>query len=280
MKRLVALALLSSSFLFPALAAAQTEACVKPIAIPDRWDDVTGIPGYMEEGRRGPDWRNNGYWDHEPFTDLNGNGLYDGREKYVDGNGNGRYDSEAYDFMSTGYGPADFGLELVLHSGTPTSTPALAQYLTVAVNPGRGIVGGDAYRMAWAECERARGPFALQYGGLVGPTNQAMRDLIARDPNATWDPATQSVGNSTFRVSPRVWIIPVFDHRIPISDAANVKAVKYVAFFAERMTGPAEVRGRLLRVPGVGARTAELDTSLGPVPATPNSWGRLKATYR
>jgi len=35
--------------------------CVKPWSIPDRWDDVTGVPGYMGDrpgrnGRPGPDW--------------------------------------------------------------------------------------------------------------------------------------------------------------------------------------------------------------------------------
>ena len=32
-------------------------ACVKPISIADRWDDVTGVPGYRGEPNR-PDWRN------------------------------------------------------------------------------------------------------------------------------------------------------------------------------------------------------------------------------
>jgi len=77
--------------------------CVKPIAIPDRWDDVTPIAGYNggtgSGGKTLPNWANNAVWNQESCTDLNGNGIYDPGEPFIDGNGNGKFDAEAYDFV-------------------------------------------------------------------------------------------------------------------------------------------------------------------------------------
>ena len=89
---------------------------------------------------------------------------------------------------------------------------------------------------------------------MVGPTNQGMRDLIAQDPNAYWDPITQSVQGSNFSISPRIVLIPIHDPRHPISNGrtSQVQVAKVAAFFMEEMTGPAEVRGRFLKVRAPG----------------------------
>lgn len=299
-RALLALALLAA----PSSARAQTDACValcripcaKPISMADRWDDVTGIPGYMGEvnGRnRRPEWRNNSSWDHENFTDANGNRLYDPGESFVDDNGNGVYDAELYDPVSTGYVPsADLGLELTLHPASTLGAPDPGSYLSVAfppVNKGTPIQSGEEYRWDWANCDSTplepADILQLFAGGMVGPTNQAMRDGIAQDPNAYWDDATQQVQGSAFGLSPRVWFVPAYDPRIPIpSSSYTVVVRKVLAFFAERMVGPAEVRGRLLRVqaPGepCGGGTAGGFVVECPVPASPASWGRVKAAYR
>ncbi len=253
--------------------------CVKPWSIPDRWDDVTGIPGYMGEQvgrRRRPDWRNDRHWNAEVFTDANNNGLYDVGESYVDDNGNGRYDQEAYHPSLTGYGPdpvpgnflspnGDLGYELILHPVQGGSaTPEPGQYYSVNLPPvnkapgGRPPTGGDEYRWNIANCNAAsveKGDWLqLEPGAMVGPTNQGMRDLIALDPDAYWDDATQSVQNSNFAVSPRIVLIPIHDPRIPINSGRNVVQVtKVAAFFMERMTGASEVRGRFLKVRAPGA---------------------------
>ncbi len=93
----------------PVLAQGQTNctplcavSCIKPISIPDRWDDVTPIAGYTG-GVKKPNWRNNGMFDQENFTDVNGNGIWDEGETFVDANGNGLHDAEAYDPPPTGY---------------------------------------------------------------------------------------------------------------------------------------------------------------------------------
>lgn len=256
--------------------------CVKPWSIPDRWDDVTGIPGYMGgPGKKKVDWRNNNHWNHETFTDANDNGIYDVGESYVDDNTNGRYDEEAYHPSLTGYGPdpvpgnflspsGDLGLELVLHAGTPADAPEPGQYWSVdlpPVNKGTPVPGGDEYRENIARCNPAsieKGDWLQTEPGLmVGPTNQGMRDLIAQDPDAEWDDATQSVINSAFAVSPRIVLIPIHDPRIPINNGRTdlLQVTKVAAFFMERMTGPAEVRGRFLKVRAPGAPCVDGQTS-------------------
>jgi hypothetical protein len=81
-----------------------------------------------------------------------------------------------------------------------------------------------------------------------------MRDLIAKDPNASWDDATQSVVDSDFAVSPRIVLIPIHDPRIPVKSGRNVVQVtKVAAFFMEKMVGASEVKGRFLKVRAPGA---------------------------
>lgn len=250
--------------------------CVKPWSIPDRWDDVTGIPGYMGEQigkKKRPEWRGDNHWNSEKFTDANGNGLYDVGEAYVDDNGNGRYDQEAYHPSLTGYGPdpvpgnflspnGDLGLSLVLKAGSPSAAPEPGQYWPIdlpPVNKGTPVPGGSQYRDNIATCNPAsieKGDWLqTEPGNMVGPTNQGMRDLIAQDPNATWDDNTQSVINSNFAVSPRIVLIPIHDPRHPTSSGRGdlLQVTKVAAFFMERMTGPAEVRGRFLKVRAPGA---------------------------
>ena len=249
--------------------------CVKPWSPPDRWDDITGIPGYMG-GARNPDWRNNNRWDSEfdwSDHDRNGNKLWDVGEPYGDANGNGQLDQEAYHPSLTGYGPdpvpgnylspdGDLGLELILHfdNGGASTTPGQYQSVQLPpVNKGTPIPGGDEYRENIARCNPVaieKGDWLrLETGGMVGPTNQGMRDLIAQDPDAVWDPTTQNVQNSDFPISPRIVLIPLYDPRIGVRPGhqTDIQVVKVAAFFMERMTGPAEVRGRFLKVRAPGA---------------------------
>ena len=244
--------------------------CVKPWSIPDRWDDSTPIQGYTG-GNKLPNWQNNGQYDQEDFTDQNGNSLWDPGEPFSDKNGNGQYDHEAYNSLLTGYIPdpypgnvlspnGDLGLELTLHPGNPADAPVPGQYYSVDLPPlnrGNPITGGDQYRENIADCNPASvwpGDWLQTEPGLmVGPTNQGMRDLIAQDPDAYWDPITQSVQGSKFQISPRIILIPIHDPRIPIASGRNnVQVTKIAAFFMEQMEGNAEVRGRFLKVRNPG----------------------------
>lgn len=242
--------------------------CLKPWSIPDRWDDLTLMAGH-------PTWRGNGLWDREDYVDANQNRHYDLGESFTDSNGNGVYDQEYFDPIVTGYNadpttPAnilngnlgDVGLVLVLKANKG-SRPAPGQYFPIdfpPVNKGDPISGASQYRANIAGCNTVNGvgvdpgdELVLEPGNMIGPTNQGMRDLIALDPEAHWDPTTRSVVGSSFTISPRVVFLPVHDPRVPIvSGRRSVIVSKVVAFFIEEMVGNGEVRGRFLKTPGPG----------------------------
>lgn len=275
--------------------------CAKPISFPDRWDDVTGIPGYMGElvgSKTRPNWRNNHQYDSEAFIDANANGLWDSGESFTDGNGNGNYDAEAYDPATTGYNAGPSALAPSGDLGTlftlgPTLTPIPGQYVAIdypPVNRGTPIPGGPEYRDLWAEEICTAGLVGagdlcqVEPGNMVLPTNQAMRDLIAQDPQAHWDAVTSSVQGSEFGQSPRVILIPVHDPRIPLSGSApRLHVTKIVAFFMDHMTGNAVVEGRFVRALGTGESCATGGAGFVvecPTPAHATSWGRVKDLYR
>ncbi len=276
--------------------------CTRPIAIPDRWDDVTAIAGYDGTLPKRPNWRNNGKFDEEMFTDTNGNGMYDPGEPYVDGNLNGKFDSEAYDPLLTGYvaGPTagnmlapggDLGRSLTLgYSGASAPVPGNYQPVDLPpLNKGVPLTGSDSFLANWQGCNAAvvepGDLLQTEAGALVAPTNQAMRDLIAQDPGAYWDPITQSVHGSAFAESPRVIHVMVYDPRtFPTPERPYVVDRKVIPSFMEQMTGNAQCVGRFLRGQTVG--TTCPGASAGgwfyacATPASTTSWGRVKATYR
>jgi len=277
--------------------------CVKPIAIPDRWDDVTAIQGYDGTLPKLPNWRLDGKYDEEPFSDLNGNGTYDSGEPYFDGNANGKHDAEGYDPRTTGYvadptagnalAPAgDLGAALTLEPTSSSSTSIPANYLPIdfpPINKGAPVAGSIQFVANFSGCEvgaiEPADHLQTEPGALISLTNQAMRDLIAEDPNAYWDPITQTVQGSAFAESPRVIRVAVYDPRtFPSPGRTYVVASKVIPCFMVQMAGTGIVQVRFLRESAIG--TACAGGSSGAwfyacaTPAPRATWGRVKATYR
>ena len=104
--------------------------------------------------------------------------------------------------------------------------------------------------------------FVTKPGNMVGPTQQGMDDLIARDPDAYWNESLQEPV-TTMKPSPRVVAIPLFDP-VYYSEGkatgrnASMKFVNYLGFFIERMQGN-EVVGRITPIGG-------LRRGVGPAP--------------
>src|SRR4051812_6277127 len=195
--------------------------CVKPFTIPDRW---------LENGTRG-----------SVATDVYNNGA----DVYRD----------PRDPNPTGYdAQRDKGLELQLKADNGTNI-APSFYYPYAVP---GSVGASDYRTNISDCNTTVMNFDDIYqsepGNMVGPTQQGMGDLIARDPDAHWDPSTNTVVSS-LKPSPRVVAIPLFD---PVyyfngkqnSRNASLKFVNYMGFFIEEMRG-GEVLGRITPIGGL-----------------------------
>lgn len=217
--------------------------CVKPWAIPDRWDDADGDSTY--------DYA-------EDYTDDNMNGTWDPGEWYDDANGNGVWDpDEFYDPILTGYvAPGDVGVPMVLKVGNPQQSIASGQFFPVDYPPLGGpvapITGGDQYREWIATCSpylvSPGDSLQLEPGNMVGPTLQGIDDLIVLDPYAYWDDNTNQVEDSAWGFSPRIAIVPLFDPRYPPGSGRgdNVIVAKLGAFFIES-TGPgSRVVGRYI----------------------------------
>lgn len=227
--------------------------CIKPWAVPDRWDDADGDQEY-DQG--------------ETYADSNGNRQYDLGELFDDANGNGVWDApEYYDPVDTGFMyPDDLGTEIVLKFGNPHDSIAPGHFFPIDLPPlgdpdQAPITGGSAYEQWIATCA----PFEvepgdslqLEPGNMVGPTNHGMDELIALDPNAWWDEDQKIIRDSDFGKSPRIVLVPFFDPaRPPVSGRNDVHVTKIGVFFIEEHTGGgtgSEVVGRFLQVGATGS---------------------------
>jgi Flp pilus assembly protein TadG len=219
--------------------------CLKPWAVADRWNEQRTDTGVADPGP----WVPTDTFDR---FDKFGNLLpappdLDSYTPGVDGfrplNPDGSYST-------------DYGLEITLKFGDPNNSAQLTSgwFMPLAI----GGTGGDVYRDNISGC--AAGTYALgetltvEPGNMIGPTKQGVDDLVAKDPGASWDTATQSVVGSAYSVSPRVVSVPLFDVQEFMSRADSgrtyVSFVNIMGFFIEGMDGN-DVKGRLVPVPGL-----------------------------
>ena len=239
-------------------------ACVKPIVVFDRWDDVNPVPGHEE-------WAGNGRFDSETFEDTNGNGLHDAGEPFADTNANGRRDEEAYHPALTGYVPdpvpgnvlapqGDLGRLIRLRPGAD-QRPAPSHYGSAVFPPvGKGAPdrGARAYRDALERCVtflvEPGDAIELQPGAMGEATAEGLRVLYAQDPDARWDPETRQVVGSRFDGAHqvRVVLLMLADPRfVPDAGRATVRVAKIAAFFFEAPSPDGQVAGRFLKVRSV-----------------------------
>jgi Flp pilus assembly protein TadG len=219
--------------------------CIKPFTIPDKWSE-----------RQTPPWDE---FDTFDMYDNHGN-LLPNPDYY-----NGDLNSPGY----TGYdSQRDKGTELMIRAGTGNNiAPTL--YFSWAMPGG---TGADWYRDNISGCntnflQPGDHPIITQEpGNMVGPTTQGIDDLIAQDPGAYWEdrPGCNCVKNSAFKISPRVFPIPVFD---PVywtegkinGRNADLKVANVIGFFASRVSGN-NIYGKITPITGV------VDRNAGPAP--------------
>ena len=205
--------------------------CVKPFLIPDRWTEKQTAP-----------WDPN---DEFRAFDNQGNPLPN-PDVY-----NGDLNSPDY----TGYNPVrDKGMELVLRAGTGTNIEPTAYFSWKMP----GEIGADFYSTNISGCNNAYikpGHMAVQEpGNMVGPTNQGIDALIAKDPDAKWDTTCQCVKDSQFGTSPRVFPIPLYDPFYYAENKANgrnadFKVANWLGFFVTKRMGN-QVYGRITPIAG------------------------------
>ena len=232
--------------------------CVKPFAIPDKWleqrNDL-GPPGWSEE-----DTFERYQRDETVLTPT--------ADYYDPGAG--------YTPDSVNLGGGDYGRYIELKAGNPNSAIAPGWFHPVVINAAEGP-GGANYRENIAQCDpTVIGPgtvLDVEPGNMVGPTAQGMRDLIALDPYAEWDPDLNGSGRGgisggcmaarTCTISPRLVAIPVFDPDAydlgRASGRVEINVVKVLGFFIDRMNGN-DVAGYIMTYP------SEPNAGMGGVP--------------
>ena len=235
-----------------------TTDCVKPFAIPDRWDefrDDQGPAGWSETDTFER-------YERDGETVLSPADAYD-----PDG---------GFSPQSVTLGGGDYGRYLELKAGNPSGAIAPGLYHPVVINPDEGP-GGANYRDNIATCDPTLiGPGTVleaEPGNMVGPTAQGMRDLIALDPYAQWDPNLNGIGrggirggcmgNGSCALSPRVVAIPVYNPDAYDAGRASgrivFEIVKVLGFFVDEMNGN-DVAGYIMTYP------SEPNAGMGGVP--------------
>jgi hypothetical protein len=206
--------------------------CVKPFTIPDKWIEKQDPGGF--------DSLNSTF----DMYDNHGNPLAN-QDVYID----------AYHDGYTGYNAErDKGTELVIRAGTGNNIQPSC-YFSYAMG---GDTGGAEYRWNIANCNTTMMGWGdlllMEPGNMVGPTNDGVDDLIAKDPGAYWD-TVLSKPVSTMSPSPRVVAIPLYD---PVyydtgklnGRTADLKVTQYMGFFVERREGNT-VYGRITPITGL-----------------------------
>jgi Flp pilus assembly protein TadG len=217
--------------------------CVKPFTIPDRW----------EERSQPPD-------DTFEMYDNKGNLLPDA-DLYIPANQTGY----------TGYNQEQHrGQRLMIRAGTGNNIN-VSFYYSIAI---AGVTGGDPYRWNIANCNQhvmLWGELLMQEpGAMAGPTLQGAEGLIAKDPGAYWNTATNRVDGSAFSSaqSPRVFPIPLYD---PVYYAegkkngryADLKVANWIGFFLEEVIGN-NIWGRIIPISGIRSGRADAPDGLFP----------------
>ena len=214
--------------------------CVKPFTIPDRWREV-----------QTPDWDPD---DTFSRYDNHGN-LITKPDVYVpaydaSGNPNPGY---------TGYNnEQNRGVRLVLHASQGNNISPSMYYSLAMTND----TGGDDFEWNIANCNKTiyhwGDPLVQEPGNMEGPVIKGIEALIAKDPDAVWDPETNTVKNSNVgegRQSPRVFPIPLFDpdyydqgHQT--GRVASLKTANWIGYFVEYVGGTS-IYGRIIPIAGI-----------------------------
>jgi hypothetical protein len=248
------------------VAAGNASDCLKPWAIPDKWDENYPVNKEWELTDQFDTAKKQGN-DYVPYADPD---IY---RPPGDANPTG------FDIRN------DLGMPVTLKYGNPQDAPAPGQFLPIDLPTADGSpeVGGANYRANIAGCNGVpiavgtpQAPRSLQIepGAMIGPTAQGVRDLIALDPNATFNTTTKKIENSCAQAtpscgthSPRVVAIPVFD-TLAYEEArqggrTEVNIVRILGFFIDKMQGN-DVVGYFTTVPALivaGGGAPDLNSS-------------------
>jgi len=211
---------------------ADTETCVLPFTVPDRWQENSAPP-----------------------FDVDTSEFNQGTDVYIPA---GQTGATGYDAVR------DKGVQLTLkNNGANKTAPSFYNPLALP-----GSTGASDYRDAIGGCNTSR--FTIgdlltsEPGNMVGPTRQGMQDLVDLDPGAYWEPSPgcNCVRNSNpaFTISPRIRPLPLYNPEYYETGKhngrnADLKVGNWLGFFVERMNGN-EVVGRIIPIAGLASTGA------------------------
>lgn len=230
--------------------------CLKPFAVPDLWSD----PLDDKNGDRVPD---NG----ETWTFPNATTYYEAFNGTNGATATG-YGSGFRNLSSPGYAN-DFGRQISIKVADPNSPyvpqPGVFLPWQIPTDPTEqpcsggsgGLTGGAAaYRQDVCSCNNSSvelgTPYPIKTGNMIGPTFQGVGGLINQDPNAVWDPTTQTVQNSSYggdwMDSPRVVKLALFaPGQITSSGMQTITFNNFALMFVESQPNQkSPVTGRFL----------------------------------
>lgn len=226
--------------------------CVKPFAIADAWQDAEA------DANANRFWDDGEEWEYNPVTDYYK--PYQGDPvKY----GNGHETGYGSEFRNQPYSTytKDFGRQIVIkpqdpqedHSIKPGNFYAWNMPDDSTMNADCGVGGESSggaaeYSKNICTCNNSTVTLGTEYetqqGNMKGPTKQGMEDLIAQDPNATWDPnadggrgaVTGSSYGENWRDSPRVIKVAVYDPaEVHKSGKLSIEFTNIALMFVEGM---------------------------------------------
>lgn len=206
---------------------ANAESCVKPWAIPDKWQEI-----------QTPTWDTS-----DTFTAFPANPSV--------------FPDKFRDVTRTtysGYGPTSVGLPIRL---TPQVDNTIDPDMYYALRL-PGAVGEADFVSNIEGCSSSKmkigDALTVESGATTNDTVQAVTDLIARDPGAYWNSASNRVISSQ-NPSPRTVVVPVydplyFDQGKQAGNFTQIRISNFVGFFIDRVEGD-DVIGRIVPVAGL-----------------------------
>jgi hypothetical protein len=200
-----------------------TASCVKPVAIPDMWNNRP----HIVKGKETEDLNGNHALD---YADKNGDNVWnegeteqwtfdatlgDNYASATDG-----YGTAARDLYGTGtqHKAQDYGRQIFLMSLSSKDGPISSFYYAWGKNTSDNSASNLASRITSNECETAElnTNYSALNGANTGAVDNAWNELIGRDATASWDDATNTVAGSNAGAnwltdSPRVIIVGLYN---------------------------------------------------------------------
>jgi len=232
------------------VAIANASDCLKPWAIPDKWQEV-----------QSPGWDATDTYETETCqggtcVPMQNPDVYIAPTPTNPGTG----------FTVAPQPAGDLGLQLTLKEGSPSSAIAPGVFYPVRIPRYDGpSTGGNDYRENIATCNglpiEIGDELETENGNMIGPTKQGVQDLIALDPGAQWDSVNNAVINSCAQAatpcgakSPRIVAIPIFHtadyYAGKMTGLTTLTVVNILGFFIDDLQGN-NVIGYLTEAPGL-----------------------------